>query len=102
MTGLLHHLYHSVEADGMMTVRERGIELSVKGTGGCERVALYAWNLHKAAHWVTGHAEVMLKAHLCGIFYLRGTAAEHLAGCAGGHGACHAHLALTAYVGTAY
>ena len=54
----------------MLSVRERGIKLSVKGTGGGEGVSLDTRYLHQSAHRVAGHAKVVLKTHLGSIFYL--------------------------------
>ena len=79
----------------MVAVGEAGVDIGVEGSGGGIGVALYAGDLHKSADGVASHAEVMLQAHLGGIFDLRGRAAEELAGGRGSHGAGYSHLTLT-------
>ena len=37
---------------------------------------------------------MVLKAHFCGIFNRCQRTAEHVIGCGGSHGACHAHFRL--------
>ena len=73
---------------------EVGIECSCSGVG----VALNARYLYQSAYGVAGHAEVMFKPHLGGVFYLRHRAAEELCGSRCRHSACHADLALAAHL----
>ena len=100
MARLLHYLYHAVEAHTVLAVRESRVEVGIERTGGGKGVALYTGYLYQSAYRVAGHAEVMLQSHLSCILYLGGAAAEELTSRSAGHGAGHAHLALTAHVGT--
>ena len=71
----------------MPAVGEGGIDVGVQGAAGSEGVSLDAWNLDQAAYGVAGHAQMVLQAHLCGIFDLCHRAAEELAGRRRSHGA---------------
>ena len=98
MAGLLHSLYHMVEAYAVVSVGERGIEIGSESTGGSKGIALYTRYLYQSADRVAGHAEMMLKSHLCRILYLCRTTSEELACSSTGHGTSYAHLALAAHV----
>ena len=65
-------------------------------------VALDTWYLHKTTYRVTGHAQMVLQAHLCGILNLRWRATKELVSSSCGHGTGYAHLTLAAYLSTRY
>ena len=101
MTSLFHDADDAVEADAVLPVGEGGVEVGIESTCCCKGIALDAGNLHEAADGVAGHAEMVLEAHLSGVFNLCNGAAEELTGSGGGHSAGYADLTLAAYIGTA-
>ena len=56
VSGLFHHLHHSVEADRVRTVRECGEYVGVEGACSGVGVTLYARYLHEAAYRVAREA----------------------------------------------
>ena len=78
MPGLLHHLYDSVEVNGVFSVGECGIQIGIESSRGGVCVSLDAGYLHKAAYGVAGESEVVLESHFGGVLNLCGCAAEQL------------------------
>lgn len=102
MARLFHNLHNAVKRHSMLAVGKCRIKVGIKCAGGSIGVALNAGYLHKAAHGVASHAEVMLKSHFGCIFHLRRASAKKLVCCTGSHGASYTHFALTSYFGTCY
>ena len=100
LAGLFHRFHDLVERHTMVAVGKSRVDVGVQGSGSGVGIALDAWNLDKTTHRVAGHAQVVFKRHLCGVFNLGRTSPKQLVGSSGSHGAGHAHLALTAHLGT--
>ena len=95
---LFHHVHHPVERYAMFTVRQRRIQVGVQRASGSKGVTLDTRNLNQSAYRVTGHAQVVLQAHLGRIFYLRWGAAKQLASSSRRHRTGHTYLALAAHL----
>ncbi len=100
MTCLLHHLYHAVKRHTVRAVGERGVSVGIQRSSGCIGIALYARNLHHAAHRVARHAQMMFKPHLGGIFYLCRASAKQLRRRSGSHRTRHPYFSLAPGFGT--
>ena len=99
MPGFVHHLHDPVEAHHVRAVGERGVGVGIESPGCRNRIAFDAGHLHQSAYGVAGEPQVVFEPHLRGVFDLRRGAAEKLACRGGGHGTCHADLALAADLG---
>src|SRR5471032_2180088 len=97
--GLAHGFDHFVEADEVGAVT---LQCQRSGGDGFDRahaVALDAGNLHQAADWIAGHAEVVLDADFGRVLDLRVRAAQRRDQARRRHRAGHADFALAADFG---